>query len=66
MSKTPGDPVLVEMFDLKIYLDNAIMKWRQEKINANLQKAEDDATIASCYIDAFQSMRLFAFGELLK
>ena len=65
MSKTPGGPFLVDMYDLKMYLEEAIGKWRQAKIDADLQKAGDDALMAMCYIDAFQSVHVSAFGELL-
>lgn len=44
------------------YLDRAIRIWRQKKEEAI---AVCDKQIASCYIDAFQSVRVSVFGELL-
>lgn len=47
---------------LREYLDHAIRSWRKEKIEA---LTEEDKLIASCYIDAFQSVRVSMLGELL-
>ena len=43
--------------EVKDYLDRCIIFWRKKKLNGD-QKAED-------YIDAYQSMRISLFGELL-
>lgn len=57
---------------IKAYLDNAIRRWRKRYDAAKPVTAADiptseriDAAIASCYIDAFQSVRTSLFGELL-
>jgi hypothetical protein len=44
------------------YLDTAITRWRERKIES---KEWEDILIASCYIDAFQSVRMSLFGEFL-
>jgi len=44
---------------VKAYLDKCIIHWRKERDQYNNQ-------IASFYIDAFQSVRISIFGELLK
>lgn len=52
---------------IKDYLDNAIRSWRKkrDKIDPPLSNPEDHF-MATCYIDAFQSVRMTLFGELLK
>lgn len=58
--------------DVKEYLDDCIIYWRRNK--KNLKNNMDDGfwamdkniLIASCYIDAYQSVRISLFGELLK
>ncbi|KKL99448.1 hypothetical protein LCGC14_1814310 [marine sediment metagenome] len=47
--------------DIKDYLDNAIKHWRIKKENV---MEGQERLIASCYIDAFQSVRMTLFGEL--
>lgn len=47
--------------DIKEYLDKAIKHWKIEKIYA---MEGQERLIASCYIDAFQSVRMTLFGEL--
>ena len=47
---------------IKEYLDVAIGRWREAKKNSHTKAAE---TMASCYIDAYQSVRVSLFGEKL-
>lgn len=49
--------------ELREYLDIAIRRWRTRKTEAT---NNEDALIAACYIDAFQSVRVCMLGELLK
>lgn len=65
--------------EIKEYLDNAITKWRKQKKDSedamkNILNTEwsgmsgqckEEILVASCYIDAFQSVRVSLFGELL-
>jgi len=48
--------------EIKEYLDNAIRSWRGRK---DASKEEEKILIASCYVDAFQSVRVSIFDELL-
>jgi hypothetical protein len=48
--------------EIKEYLDNAIRSWRGRK---DASKEEEEILIASCYVDAFQSVRVSIFDELL-
>lgn len=66
---------------IKEYLDNAIVRWRNrrevatnrmEELKQNdnwggdqYTNSEEDLLIATCYIDAFQSVRVSLFSELL-
>lgn len=50
--------------DIKAYLDTAIRDWRDTRDHRS-GKDHLDAHTASCYVDAFQSMRMSLFGELL-
>ncbi len=50
------------MDELQEYLDEAIRSWRKNKSKA---KTDEDILIASCYIDAFQSVRVSMLGSLL-
>ena len=55
--------------DIKEYLDNAIRKWRKTRDDKSMSPTsseEMESVIASCYIDAFQSVRMSLFGELLQ
>jgi len=64
-------------FDKKsvlVYVNSVILNWRnrkQENIDAHMEKriSEDEFMekdlIASCYVDAFQSMRISLFGKTL-
>lgn len=50
------------------YLDNAIKSWRVRVKNAqgiHDPIAEEELREAKCYVDAFQSVRISLFGELL-
>lgn len=51
--------------DIKDYLDKAIRKWRSRKFKAVEGEAGDLVMMTECYIDAFQSIRMSLFGELL-
>jgi len=42
----------------KNYLDKAIIQWRKDR---DKSKNEEDKLMAMCYIDAFQSVRIFNF-----
>ena len=57
-----NDVVPFEKEKVKEYLDDAIKVWRKRKEEA---KNEEDKLIAICYVDAFQSVRISLFGELL-
>ena len=49
--------------DVRNYLDHAITRWRKRvKDDGN---SEEDTLVAMCYVDAFQSVRVSLFGELL-
>lgn len=48
--------------DVKEYLDSCIKYWRKRKEEALIHS---EALVASCYIDAFQSVRVSLFEELL-
>lgn len=50
------------MDELQEYLDEAIRSWRKNKSKA---KTDEDILIATCYIDAFQSVRVSVFGSTL-
>lgn len=65
--------------NIKEYLDNVITNWRKRKIESEdalkdirstewsemTGQYEEEILVASCYIDAFQSVRVSLFGELL-
>ena len=51
--------------NVKQYLDSAIKLWRINLQNAKEFKNTEEELVASCYIDAYQSMRISIFGELL-
>jgi len=48
---------------VRAYLDRLIVHWRGRRENA---KDDDKKLMAICYIDAYQSVRISIFGELLK
>lgn len=63
---------------IKAYLDKAILYWRRRRSDA-IQALERDELLgpfpklestgvmaAKCYVDAYQSMRMSLFGELLQ
>lgn len=64
---------------IKEYLDNAIINWRKRKNGTedtlkDIRSTEfsfleesykEEILVASCYIDAYQSVRVSLFGELL-
>ena len=50
--------------EVQDYLDRCIKYWRNQK-----EQSEDDTifdVVSSCYIDAYQSVRISLFGETLK
>ena len=49
---------------IKDYLDGCIRHWRNK--NDVQYFGPDESFMASCYVDAFQSIRVSIFGELLK
>jgi hypothetical protein len=49
--------------DIREYLDRVIVHWRERREEASEEK---DKLKAVCYIDAYQSVRMSIFGELLK
>lgn len=63
--------------EIKTYLDNVITIWRKRKeesknalinISSDSNMAEqynDEIFMSRCYIDAYQSVRISLFGELL-
>jgi len=50
--------------DVKNYLDINIANWRKKKNEADISNFTRDLSI--CYIDAFQTVRIALFGEMLK
>ena len=49
---------------IKEYLDSCIKHWRKKKKEA--EEESEDFLVAMCYIDAFQSVRMSLFSELLE
>lgn len=49
--------------DVKAYLDTCIRHWRKKYRDSIFD--EDGRGVAVCYIDAYQSVRMSLFGELL-
>ncbi len=47
--------------EIKDYLDEAIVTWRDHRDSGT----GDEAEMAPFYIDAFQSVRMSIFGEIL-
>lgn len=61
--ENPASSEQVETPDeLRTYLDDAINKWREQRAQA---PTDSDQHTAACYVDAFQSVRVSVFGELL-
>jgi hypothetical protein len=52
----------LDLDETKDYLDRMIRYWRKRFEAA---ETADDILTARCYIDAFQSVRISVFGELL-
>lgn len=50
--------------EIKAYLDRAIHLWRRRKYVDEMNGS--NYTMATHYIDAFQSVRMSLFGELLE
>ena len=48
---------------VKRYLDTCIWRWRATR---DQERDATEKVKASCYIDAFQSVRVSIFGEVLK
>jgi len=59
-----GEVVKFDPENVKRYLDWAIEKWRQKREEAANAENHELVLIASCYIDAFQSVRSSLFGKL--
>ena len=53
--------------EIKIYLDECITAWRSVREHTTGHEAGDKDALrtARCYIDAFQSVRMTIFDELL-
>ena len=49
---------------IKEYLDKCIIYWRDKKEDTKL--SEESRKMRAYYIDAFQSVRVSIFGELLQ
>lgn len=58
---SPLLPVIQFRKGIQDYLDDAIRKWREHLKNEESNLHE----VADCYVDAYQSMRVSIFGELL-
>lgn len=55
--------------DVKEYLDNCIIKWRKRKRkhqNESYRTSKELELMAADYIDAYQSVRMSLFGEVLE
>ncbi len=50
---------------IKAYCDRLIVRWREKRDRAIKMRKEEDILIAKCYIDAYQSVRISLFGQLL-
>ena len=65
----PGeDTVSFTERDVKIYLDSCIKFWRAKRDNRNVFDIREmkERDMALFYIDAYQSVRMSLFGELLE
>jgi len=58
-----SDIIPFEKDAVKEYLDKCIKHWR---IGKKITSDDEDKLVAACYVDAFQSVRISIFGELLK
>lgn len=56
--------VIFEKKYVKEYLDDMIEYWRNKRDEAHNVSDDQDKLIASCYVDAYQSVRKNLFGEL--
>jgi len=54
---------VLRVVDIEGYLDEQIIMWRNLRDSAGPSYRE--RTVAQCYIDAFQSVRLILLGEML-
>lgn len=52
--------------NLRLYLDTAIRNWRKKRREADETGDEEGSLIASCYVDAYQCVRVSMLDELLK
>lgn len=50
---------------IQAYCDRLIVHWRERRDQAVKKKDEDGILITKCYIDAYQSVRISLFGQLL-
>ena len=48
---------------VEAYLDHAIRRWREIRVDAAAM--DRSGLIASCYVDAYQSVRVSLFGKVL-
>lgn len=53
-------PKLETFAEVKDYLDNAIVMWKEDSNDAVSGMGR---VIADCYVDAFESVRIAIFGE---
>ena len=58
----PYKEIQMNSEEINKYLDNVITLWRKRKEE---YKDEDEIFMSRCYIDAYQSVRISLFGELL-
>jgi len=58
------DTVPFNETEIKEYLDSCIKHWRKKKKES--EEESEDSLVAMCYIDAFQSVRMSLFSELLE
>jgi len=61
-----GETVKFTEEKVKEYLDGCIRNWRKVGDNGVPGMPEYDKNIATYYIDAYQSVRVSLFGELLE
>jgi hypothetical protein len=57
--------VLFTEKDIKSYLDECIVFWRRKRDSHLGADKIPEFNMAVCYVDAFQSVRMSLFGELL-